>query len=1564
MYAIHFTDVTAFNAAKATYPGGYFHNPVAAKSTFSLPGLSALPRVWLGPQAFVVDIGAGIYVSAAPIQPGDGYSINVTRWFSFDPVNNTDTPPPAGWYYNTGTFSNPTQTHYILDLTWMGYFVFDGAVPAQPSGPPALAARRWLDGFELPVPNAQQLAPNSGFCRASSRTTDGFGLQVTSNQNIQHQNNPAAPNTAGPSSWERFYIRWRSYSTTSECIIWTCSTNVEGSRSANLLVNSSGALLFRNQGNGNAYPGVLVGTGPTLALNTWYKIDILLKFSPGPNGSSNPGGTIYIYVNGSLAISSTAVSPGSLATGLGAVGIHVSSTIGTYTTASTGPGAVVNNIYDLDDWMCTDWPANDPSTGIPSTKGADFNNGTHSRLVRPTSFSASQSGYGSAPFQVLAAYPFGTPQLTIPPDLTTTTSGATIGVNTDYVDVGLGGALSLVPQIYPTATPAVAMTFGYKPGTSGQITGTSPLAGSTSIFWGMIFSPASGSLTPALFSTLALLFTRNAATTTVTVPAFLAAAEYAGAWGPEDAPVNALPPGTTFTIPARSGLHNAPYPDNIAVSSPTGVNVTNPQAVYVLTGTYTGNGTGQDISVGQPVHWMWVRPVLGGGQAGHVFWSSCMAAHNWMDDLMSPHDAGAFYPTDGTNTTFRVSGTSQNSNQNGTTYRWVAFCDPQARFCLNGAFTWALSQATASNSLQDGSFTSQGTFFAIEGFTSGAHLYFRGPGHTADRASPLNSSDVAGIATTAAGSITSKAALHQGVGQTAYSAWRDTDAKGITNVVDIVTFTGDGNSSRNVAVNLGGRKPLFSMVVPHNGGSYYRDPSHTGADASGVSTAFSTTAIISHSVPDTVVVGSTLNTNAIVYDVFVIADITGEGTGGPVPPNLAAFCPPVTQATLNFPFSTGVQVIGGVQPYIFLLTSGSLPPGLTGSSLTGLITGTPTAVGTYPFTASVTDAAGTVVNISCTLTVVVGGTGGPLTIACPPSTANIASLYSQTIPATGGFPPYTFSISSGTLPPGLSLNTSTGLISGVPTTLGTYPFTVSVTDSATPTPTTVSATCPSGIVVSPPLGPPGIPSTPPTGACIPCTTLSTAINLLSNRLQDGSNVHWTTTELARYLAEAVRTWQALTSNEKAQATFSTIVNQPFYDLPTQIPSLRGYNLKDTDLLTDMQYSLMEPPTPTAWSGTAQFLLQDLATALEHRRDRFLVETGMVLNRFVSLFTTLPADGRITLDPSIVLVRRIAWLNTATGSTYPLSRDDEWSLQSWNRTWPSQSTLNTASFTPQTRDPLVWSVGVTPPLRVQVAPVLSLPGMLDFIVVQIVGVNGQSSGCFDPINPSGVYVGVPDDWCWILKFGALAEVLSVQGVSYDPRRAAYCEARYRHGISLARAASVVLAARINGQPIQLDGLANFDQFSRGWQRIYGTPVAAALAGCNLIALTPIPTATSHLVTLDVIRNAPIPVAGSDCVGVEGRVLDAILDYAEHLAMFKEGPDELQASMDLLDRFMRVAGVQTSINWASVMNLPAMDNQHRYDERELPRQILAPLDDALAITKAPRGAAGTASTGDVT
>ncbi len=161
-----------------------------------------------------------------------------------------------------------------------------------------------------------------------------------------------------------------------------------------------------------------------------------------------------------------------------------------------------------------------------------------------------------------------------------------------------------------------------------------------------------------------------------------------------------------------------------------------------------------------------------------------------------------------------------------------------------------------------------------------------------------------------------------------------------------------------------------------------------------------------------------------------------------VAPALALACAS-SSAEVGVPYSSALVASGGAPSYTYSISSGSLPPGLTLNTSTGTITGTPTTQGTYNYTAKVVDSdGGSITNTSCSIAV-----APALTLACASSIAQLGVPYSSALVAGGGVTPYTYSISNGSLPPGLSLNTSTGAITGTPTTTGTYNYTAKVTDS-------------------------------------------------------------------------------------------------------------------------------------------------------------------------------------------------------------------------------------------------------------------------------------------------------------------------------------------------------------------------------------------------------------------------------------------------------------------------------------------------------------------------------------
>ena len=153
--------------------------------------------------------------------------------------------------------------------------------------------------------------------------------------------------------------------------------------------------------------------------------------------------------------------------------------------------------------------------------------------------------------------------------------------------------------------------------------------------------------------------------------------------------------------------------------------------------------------------------------------------------------------------------------------------------------------------------------------------------------------------------------------------------------------------------------------------------------------------------------------------------------------------------TVASAYSQTITASGGTAPYSFAVTAGALPAGLTLSS-SGALSGTPTAGGTFNFTVSATDS-------STGTGPYTGSRAYTLIIDVPTITISPATLpngtitfaYNQTVAASDGTAPYTYAITAGALPNGLSLNPVTGQISGTPTSTGTFNFTVTATDSST-----------------------------------------------------------------------------------------------------------------------------------------------------------------------------------------------------------------------------------------------------------------------------------------------------------------------------------------------------------------------------------------------------------------------------------------------------------------------------------------------------------------------------------
>jgi hypothetical protein len=202
--------------------------------------------------------------------------------------------------------------------------------------------------------------------------------------------------------------------------------------------------------------------------------------------------------------------------------------------------------------------------------------------------------------------------------------------------------------------------------------------------------------------------------------------------------------------------------------------------------------------------------------------------------------------------------------------------------------------------------------------------------------------------------------------------------------------------------------------------------------------------------------GTPYSSNGYVFTVQVrdAAQHTSSNTFGLTiyPPSAAlriTTTSPLPGGTSGAFYSDTILAWGGTSPYTWSKTSGTLPAGVT--FLGGVLSGTPTSTGTWTFGVQVNDTASH--SATASFNVTISAPTNPVAIGTPsPLTSGPVGLaYVQSFSATGGTQPYTWTVTSGTTPPGLALS-SGGVLTGTPTTSGTYNFTVQVTDGGTHTP--------------------------------------------------------------------------------------------------------------------------------------------------------------------------------------------------------------------------------------------------------------------------------------------------------------------------------------------------------------------------------------------------------------------------------------------------------------------------------------------------------------------------------
>lgn len=378
---------------------------------------------------------------------------------------------------------------------------------------------------------------------------------------------------------------------------------------------------------------------------------------------------------------------------------------------------------------------------------------------------------------------------------------------------------------------------------------------------------------------------------------------------------------------------------------------------------------------------------------------------------------------------------------------------------------------------------------------------------------------------------------------------------------------------------------------------------------------------------------------------------------------------------------------------------------------------------------------------------------------------------------------------------------------------------------------------------------------------------------LSQMLSDIDMVFWTSTELGILINAAFREWNALSRMFRDRGTFTTVEDQIFYDLRDMLANgdselFLAPTVSDASLLQQGKFMLMEPAPDNDTTFTDGVTALDFSEGFTRRRNQFLLETGMIVTETSQVVNT----GRVVIaDDSIIDIRRASW-QAIDGIPKALFREDEFASASFSPLWAQSSGT-----------PRRYSLYPDPLLTLQLLPPPSDTGTL---VLQTIAAGA-----------------VLDDYTPAILWGVLADICSGPGPANDPFRAQYAEQRFQEYLIAGKLVTTVMQCYINGRPASTNSVFDFDSFKPTWTTS-GTPKAVGVLGSNLIAVAPVADG-EYSVVIDAVRNAPKLVNDSDPVPIGREYLDVILNYAAHLAAFKQGGTEFQASFSDYDAFVRTA-----------------------------------------------------------
>lgn len=418
------------------------------------------------------------------------------------------------------------------------------------------------------------------------------------------------------------------------------------------------------------------------------------------------------------------------------------------------------------------------------------------------------------------------------------------------------------------------------------------------------------------------------------------------------------------------------------------------------------------------------------------------------------------------------------------------------------------------------------------------------------------------------------------------------------------------------------------------------------------------------------------------------------------------------------------------------------------------------------------------------------------------------------------------------------------------------------------------------------------------------TTLGSLVNTIASLISDPTFIQWKQQEITFAIYEALRVWSGYTAYWRERGAFNIDETTVWVDISAELPTLRSRTVTIDSIDREIQYHFFEQSNGVSGAGmSGQFDNASIIRSIVRARNRFALDAALPITRS-QIAISPPPSGRMLIDEDTVYLHRAAWVD-ASGKINTLWREDGWSEDKYNPLW---------TLEPDT--PFAYSQAETRPVEIQLYPAPIASGELEVLTVDSVDI--------DTTDDTST-LQMPDDFCHAIKYAAMADILSMDGETFDPFRADYCEQRYQQSVIAARLFQSVLRVQLNDVPLPLDALQNIDASQPYWRNRRDKPTNVG-ATFDFMMFADMPDQL-YGVTVDVARSAPIPTTSGDYIQIGREDLQHIIDYVQHYLSFKLGGDEFRDTFSQYDSTLKAIAQRNKVLSAQCHYLNALFQQPR-------------------------------------